>query len=247
MNRQIGLGVLVTKRLIDILVSSMGLLVLGLMFPFVALAIKLDSRGPLFYRQERIRWLKSDEDGLEWETFEIIKFRTMTENAEQETGPMFAAEGDQRITRVGLFLRQFKLDEFPQFWQVFTGSMSVVGPRPERPELLNKITDIVPFFEERSRGIKPGITGLAQVSLSYSGGLIEGGALEETLEEDDEFEREYSGVFVQGVAADRTELSNKLLLDVAYSLACENYWEFVRMEFFVLLATPRAMLFRQKR
>lgn len=244
--------VVFVKRLIDITISLFGVLVLLVLFPFVAIAIKLDSRGPIFYRQTRVSGLKesSDEEGcLAFETFEIIKFRTMTVDAEKESGPMQAREGDARITRVGAFLRAYKLDEWPQFWNVLMGSMSVVGPRPERPELLARIAEEVPFFEERCRGMKPGITGLAQISLSYSGNLIKHGVLNDVLQDviEQDAPAEPEEERLAGISSERLELSNKLLLDMAYSLAHEKFWLFLRMEFFILFSTPRAMLFRQRR
>jgi hypothetical protein len=99
----------------------------------------------------------------------MLKFRTMRPDAERLTGAVLAGERDQRVTRIGRFLRKVRLDEVPQLLNVLRGEMSIVGPRPERPELFADLVRAIPYFEERVRGLKPGITGLAQVSLGYAG------------------------------------------------------------------------------
>lgn len=152
------------KRLLDIIVSSLGVSILALMFLPVALAIKLSSRGPVFYRQRRM--------GRHGEVFELIKFRTMTVDAESAAGPVWAKPNDPRTTRVGRILRRLYIDEFPQWWNVMKGQMSVVGPRPERPELTEQILDFVPNFNQRLRA-KPGITGVAQVNYRYTNTMLE--------------------------------------------------------------------------
>jgi lipopolysaccharide/colanic/teichoic acid biosynthesis glycosyltransferase len=143
------------KRLIDLVFGSSGVLLLAIVFPFVALAIKLNSPGPVLYRQRRI--------GLNGEPFELIKFRTMTVDAERENGAVWAKRNDPRVTSVGRYLRRLYIDEFPQWWNVLTGQMSVVGPRPERPEMIGQILDFVFNFNRRLLA-KPGITGVAQVN-----------------------------------------------------------------------------------
>ena len=99
----------------------------------------------------------------------MLKFRSMKPDAERLTGMVVATAGDPRITRVGKFLRRTRLDELPQFLNVLMGDMSIVGPRPERPELAEQLAMAIPYFEERMRDVKPGITGLAQINLSYTG------------------------------------------------------------------------------
>ena len=152
------------KRMLDLLIGSASVLLLAIVFPFVALAIKLNSSGPVFYRQKRI--------GLNGEPFELIKFRTMTVDAERENGAVWAKPNDPRVTSVGRYLRRLYIDEFPQWWNVVVGQMSVVGPRPERPEMIGQILDFVPNFNRRLLA-KPGITGVAQVNYRYTNTMME--------------------------------------------------------------------------
>ena len=146
------------KRGIDFLASALGLALCFPLFIIIALLVKIDSAGKVFFKQDRI--------GEGEKTFKIWKFRTMRENAELETGPVWADDGDPRVTRIGSFLRKSHLDELPQLINVLKGEMSLIGPRPERPELAGIITRDIPDFRQRLR-VKPGITGLAQVRYSY--------------------------------------------------------------------------------
>ncbi len=148
----------VTKRMIDIVVSST-ILMLGLpIWILLALAIRLESPGPVFYRQERM--------GKDGRLFSVIKFRSMVANAEKLTGPKWADKDDPRITSVGRFIRKWRLDEIPQFINVLRGEMSIVGPRPERPFFVERLRKEYPLYARRLR-VQPGITGWAQVKGEY--------------------------------------------------------------------------------
>ncbi|KGY10658.1 sugar transferase [Vibrio sinaloensis] len=151
------------KRLFDLTGSVVALLLLLPILPFIAIAIKLSSPGPVFYKQLRVG--KSTPEKMVF--FEIIKFRTMYQDAEQRTGAVWATENDPRITPVGRFLRKTRLDEIPQLFNVIRGEMSLIGPRPERPSFYSKLENAIPFFADRTYGVMPGITGLAQVNQGY--------------------------------------------------------------------------------
>jgi exopolysaccharide biosynthesis polyprenyl glycosylphosphotransferase len=144
----------VFKRVFDLCLSFLTLVLLLPVFAVVAAAIVMDSRGSVFYGQKRV--------GIDGKTFALVKFRTMSEDAEKETGPVWATRGDSRVTRVGRFLRRTSLDELPQLWNVLKGDMSVVGPRPERPYFVEKFRANIPKYLERHR-VKSGMTGWAQV------------------------------------------------------------------------------------
>jgi len=156
-----------SKRLSDLLLASTGLLITLPLFPLIALAIKLNSRGPIFFRQLRIGKAMPDHVAL----FEMIKFRTMVQDAERHSGATWAIKNDPRITAVGLFLRRTRLDELPQFFNVLRGEMSMIGPRPERPGFYQQLENKIPFFAERTFGVTPGITGLAQVNQGYDSSI----------------------------------------------------------------------------
>jgi lipopolysaccharide/colanic/teichoic acid biosynthesis glycosyltransferase len=128
----------------------------------VALAIKSDSFGPVFYRQERV--------GLNGLRFMLLKFRSMVLDAEPDGRPVWAVERDVRITRVGRFIGCTRIDELPQLFNVLCGDMSMVGPRPERPYFVDQLTKVIPFFAERHK-VKPGITGWAQINYPYGASI----------------------------------------------------------------------------
>jgi Undecaprenyl-phosphate glucose phosphotransferase len=142
------------KRGMDLMIAAAALVVLVPFFPLVALAIWLEDRGPIFYRQERM--------GLDGKPFMIVKFRSMRINAEASSGPVWAIKGDPRRTRIGAFLRHWSLDELPQIWNVLMGDMSIIGPRPERPTFVREFKHKIPRYMLRHR-VKAGITGWAQV------------------------------------------------------------------------------------
>jgi len=142
------------KRSMDVALSSLGLAALAVLFPFIAVAIWLEDRGPIFYGQDRM--------GLDGRLFRMLKFRSMRVDAEAETGATWASENDPRRTIVGAFLRRTSLDELPQLVNVFVGDMSLVGPRPERPEFVKEFKEKLPQYMLRHR-VRAGITGWAQV------------------------------------------------------------------------------------
>jgi len=148
---------LIAKRAFDLVGASVGLILSVALWPIIALAIKLDSRGPVFYSQRRI--------GLNGQLFRLHKFRTMHVEAEKD-GHRWASIDDPRVTRVGRYLRKSRLDELPQLWNVLCGHMALVGPRPERPEFVEELAGQIRFYNERHL-IKPGLTGWAQIHYHY--------------------------------------------------------------------------------
>ena len=146
------------KRIMDVLVSFFALIVTSPILLVVAVLIKFDSKGPIFFIQERL--------GEGGKTFKLYKFRTMIIDAEKNTGPVLAEENDTRVTKFGSFMRRSRIDEFPQFINVLKGDMSIVGPRPERAFFVERFTSEMPEYAYRMR-VKAGITGLAQVEGKY--------------------------------------------------------------------------------
>lgn len=155
------------KKLVSFLVSLVLVAFMLPLLPIIALLIKLDSRGPIFFRQERV--------GQNGKIFTLWKFRSMRTDAEKDTGPVWASPQDKRVTRVGRYLRRTRVDELPQFLNVLKGDMSLVGPRPERPHFVEELSSSIPYYGLR-HSVKPGITGWAQINYGY------GSSIEDTIE-----------------------------------------------------------------
>jgi lipopolysaccharide/colanic/teichoic acid biosynthesis glycosyltransferase/cellulose synthase/poly-beta-1,6-N-acetylglucosamine synthase-like glycosyltransferase len=156
-------AILWAKRAMDI-AGALAAAILALpVIPLLILVIRLDSPGPVFFRQHRIGRCEKDRTQLFW----MYKFRTMRIDAEAAGRPVWATKNDPRVTRIGRILRKTRLDEIPQLWNVLRGDMSLIGPRPERPGFYEKLEKEIPFFVERTAGLRPGITGLAQVKQGY--------------------------------------------------------------------------------
>ncbi len=149
---------IIIKRLFDVITSSFLLLVASPIMLLTMLAIKLESDGPVIYRQERV--------GLGGKSFMCLKFRSMRTDAEKDGVAVWAAKNDSRITRVGAFIRKTRIDELPQLFSVLAGEMSMVGPRPERPTFVAQLKEQIPFYDVR-HSVKPGVTGWAQVRYAY--------------------------------------------------------------------------------
>jgi exopolysaccharide biosynthesis polyprenyl glycosylphosphotransferase len=146
------------KRVLDVLISFL-ILVITLPINFIVpFAIKFDSKGPIFFRQER--------SGMNNKTFKIVKFRSMFLDAEKHTGPIWSQKDDPRVTRVGRIIRRLRIDEIPQMFNVLKGEMSLVGPRPERPFFVEQLSEQIPYYKRRLK-VRPGITGWAQVKHKY--------------------------------------------------------------------------------
>ncbi|MCJ7552666.1 MAG: sugar transferase, partial [Ignavibacteriaceae bacterium] len=146
------------KRLSDIFVSIFFLASNSPVILISAILIKLDSKGPVFFKQER--------SGLNGRLFKIVKFRSMYVDAEKHTGPIWSQKDDPRITKVGKIIRILRIDELPQMYNVLKGEMSLVGPRPERPFFVEKLSEQIPYYKRRLK-VRPGITGWAQVKHKY--------------------------------------------------------------------------------
>lgn len=155
------------KRIIDLSLSTLMLLVLSPIFLITSILIRIDSKGPVFFTQDRV--------GERKRQYKIYKFRSMVEGAEKKSGPVWASNNDDRITRVGRFIRKWRIDELPQLWNVLRGEMSFTGPRPERDHFVKELEEIIPYYSERFT-VKPGITGWAQVCYGY------GASVEDAIE-----------------------------------------------------------------
>jgi sugar transferase (PEP-CTERM system associated) len=148
----------VMKRLADLLLASIMLLTFLPLIAVIALLIKIDSKGPVIFSQDRV--------GQNGKIYRMHKFRSMVEDAEKMSGPVWALAGDKRITRVGKIIRKLRMDELPQLWNILKGEMSFVGPRPEREHFVKELAELIPYYRERHT-VKPGLSGWAQVSYPY--------------------------------------------------------------------------------
>ena len=155
------------KRSTDLIISLAMLILFLPLILVTAILIKIDSTGPVLFSQERV--------GKNKNPYLLYKFRSMVQDAEKQTGPVWASDNDKRITRVGTIIRKWRIDELPQLWNVLKGDMSFVGPRPEREFFVKKLEDIIPYYGERF-SVKPGITGWAQVCYGY------GASVDDTVE-----------------------------------------------------------------
>lgn len=227
------------KRAMDIAIAGGGLIAAAPVMGAIAIAVKLTSKGPIFYTQVRAGAM---QDALgdavnDVPTFKMMKFRSMVKDAEAKTGAVLASKGDARVTPIGAFLRRTRLDELPQLINVLKGDMSIVGPRPERPEILGNLSMAIPYFEERMRMVKPGITGLAQVELSYTGEMAPNSELRKYA---DQLLNPFKLDEAQGALAD--DMRTKLLYDFAYSVKLEDFHTFLETDLSIIVRTPLVMI-----
>lgn len=226
------------KRFMDICISLFVIVLFSPIWALLALAIKLDSPGPIFYKQPRVKRCGSYGFGERCmpknveDTFQLYKFRTMVQDAEKD-GMKYPTKNDSRVTKIGNLLRKTRLDEMPNFINVLLGHMSVVGPRAERFEILEKVANDLPYVWERTRFVKPGITGLAQIKLRSDGTPGEEDPLSKLIPD---FVKEDEGEIA---------IKYKLYYDFAYEMKLTKFWSFAKMDMFIMVKTPLVMFFKQ--
>lgn len=227
-------SVAILKRTFD-LVVSVGLM--GFLSPlllFIAAAIKTTSKGPILYTQPRVGRHKGDESPEDHHTFNLFKFRTMVQDAEKATGAILQQANDPRIIPFpGRLLRRTRLDELPNFINVIKGDMSIIGPRADRLELLKQMSSYLPLILDRTKWVKPGITGLAQVKLRYDGGVSGDEDIVALLPDSD-------------IEIPETVTSKyKSYYDFAYVASTGNLKDFLKMECYIIFQTPITMFIKK--
>lgn len=212
-----------TKRGMDIVVALISFVIFSPAWLIVPILIKLEDRGPVFYRQMRL--------GLNGKPFYLIKFRTMIPDAEKHTGAVLQVTNDKRVTKIGNFLRKSRLDEVPNFINVLLGDTGVVGPRSERPEIYEQLELKFPLVKERTI-IKPGITGEAQLQLRSDGSLDENSEFVAALSE-----KEHN--------ATEDICRYKMYYDFAYALKLTSFWSFIKTDISIIIRTPYKMFIKR--
>jgi len=228
------------KRAFDLIGSGAGLLLSSPLLGAIALAIKLDDGGPIFYSQTRVGGHMSHEgDATDCYEYQMWKFRTMRTDAEKGGQAIRAGKSDPRVTRIGKFLRKTRLDEIPNLFNVFVGQMSIVGPRPERPQTIQTLAAAIPFFEERMRMVKPGVTGLAQINLDYLGRM---GETHELATMRQFLTNPFGLDYEVDESPEADDMRTKILFDFAYAASLEKVSSFLRTDLEILFRTPLVMI-----
>ena len=232
--------VAVLKRGFDIVGSCLGLTLTAPLMAGIAAAIKLCDGGPIFYRQRRAGAnMNREGDATDVYEYDMYKFRTMRIDAEKDGKSVLASKNDPRVTAVGRILRKTRLDEIPNLINVLRGEMSIVGPRPERPDRIKHLVAAIPFYEERMRMVKPGVTGLAQINLDYLGHLGEDHALATVR---DSLVNPFDLAYDSRESNEADDVRTKLIFDFAYAASLERVSSYMLTDVEVLLRTPLVML-----
>jgi lipopolysaccharide/colanic/teichoic acid biosynthesis glycosyltransferase len=220
----------------DIIISLLAIIVFFIPVLFLSILIMVESPGSPIYSQKRVlahkRNLIKDIDQPQYEEFSMYKLRTMVKDAELECGAIHSPENDPRITRIGKILRKTRLDELPNFINVFLGHMSVVGPRACRISDIDQVKDEFPILHERHRHVKPGITGLSQLRLKSNGDITENSLdLLNVISKSD-------------VNKDIKSYRFKMYYDGIYLIKLTRFWSFIRTDISIIIKTPLVMFLR---